>query len=368
MAPGRGQLAVGYRGLMKVGIVCPYDLGIPGGVQQITIELTQRLDDALLIGPGQVSASVPVQFRSVGRARAVRANRSRAPIAIGPAAWTRTIRAIGEVDLIHVHEPFVPVVGWAALSLPYPIVATFHADPPRWMRRLYTATAVAGEMWLGDAHPTAVSPVAAGGIPHRWRRPVIVPNAIDVSSYQVDVVRVQQRVIFLGRDDPRKGLDVLLRAWPAVVARHPAAELFVLGVDRPAVLHGVTFLGRVTEQEKQEMLGSGVIFVAPNKGGESFGLIVAEAMAAGCAVVASDIPAFKYVVGENGVLFPSGDAQALSAELNILLDDGARIESLAGLGRAAVQRFDWTRVISQYMDVYESAIRGHASTIKGQKE
>lgn len=347
---------------MNIGLVCPYDLGLPGGVQQVVLDLATHLqragDEVVVVGPGSPELDPGVPFVSVGSSIRIRANDSRVPICLRPSAWTRTLRAISDAQVIHIHEPFIPLVGWSALSLrSYPTVATFHADPPRWARRAYTAAAFFGEFGLGGVVTTAVSPVAGAAVPRMWERPRLIPNGIDVASFAVDVTREQKRVAFLGRDEPRKGLDLLLESWPGIIDAHPDAELLVMGANREASMRGVTFLGRVGGDEKREVLASSSILVTPNTGGESFGLVVAEGMAAGCAVVASDLPAFASVLSDAGVLFPKGDPIRLTEEVGRLLSDPTEARRLGRAARERTGRFDWSQVVAQYRDAYAEALR-----------
>jgi phosphatidyl-myo-inositol alpha-mannosyltransferase len=347
---------------MKVGIVCPYDLGEPGGVQQITVDLARHLeaegDSAVLIaagtmdwhrGPGRDTATVPI-----GRSFKVTANQSRVPLTLSPMSFRRMNRALRGVDVVHVHEPLVPLAGWSALGTKKPLVATFHADAPDWVGRIYRALPVARRM--RRAVLTAVSDAARESVPESWGDARIIPNAIDASAFDLPVGRVPRRIAFLGRDEPRKGLDIALAAFSEVHRRHPETEMLVMSDTREVEPVGVQFLGRVTEGEKHRILASSSIYIAPNTGGESFGIVLAEAMAAGCVVVASDLAAFRAVVGDNGVLFPVGDVYALAREIIALLGDESRRESLSAAGKAAIQRFDWPNVLGQYRDAYAEAI------------
>ena len=340
---------------MRIAIVCPYDLGRHGGVQQQCLELARHLeaagDAAVVVGPGSGPGT-----QTVGGSLTLPANRSRVPLTLDPRSWSRLKAATRSAQVVHVHEPFIPLVGWAALRLHHPTVLTFHADPARWTRGLYrVATGPLGRL-VGGRRITAVSPVAASALPRRWGEPELIPNGIDVGSYRIDVERPPQRVAFLGRDDPRKGLDVLLGAWRRVRERFPEAELMVMGAERPDRVPGVTFRGRVDEEEKRRLLAGSAVFVAPNLGGESFGIIVAEAMAAGCSVVASDLPAFRYVLDGNGTLVPPGDGAALAGAIMTRLADPSETDKDGRLGRAAAGRFDWSRVVAGYRAVYESAL------------
>ncbi len=348
---------------MKVGIVCPYDLGEPGGVQQITTELARHLqmggDDAVLVGvgkyrrhggPGRDESTV-----AVGRGFKVRANRSSVPLTLSPMSFARMKKALDVVDVVHVHEPMVPLAGWAALGSAKPMVATFHADAPKLVDRAYPFFPIVGKR-LRRAVLTAVSATARRSIPESWGEVRIIPNAIDVSAFDLPVGRIRRRIAFLGRDEPRKGLDIALEAFAPVHEAHPDSELLVMGADRGSNAPGVRYLGRVSDGEKQRMLASSAIFVAPNTGGESFGIVLAEAMAAGCAVIASDLDAFRAVVGDTGLLVPVGDVTAFSTAMASLLESDARREKMSDAGRDAVLRFDWANVIARYRSAYARAI------------
>jgi phosphatidylinositol alpha-mannosyltransferase len=202
---------------------------------------------------------------------------------------------------------------------------------------------------------TAVSPIAARVVDftHRVR---VIPNGIDVDEYAPGA-KDPESAVFLGRDDPRKGLAVLLDAWPQVRLHHPAATLTVVGADqRSEPVPGVVFAGRVTESEKRRLLATAAVFCAPNLSGESFGIVVAEGMAAGCAVVASGLPAFARVVGDAGVLVAPGDGEGLAAAITTLLDDPESIATLGAAAREQVRRFDGPVVAAQYVGAYEDAI------------
>lgn len=353
---------------MRIGLVCPYDVSKPGGVQQVVFELGTQLQDrgeeVVVVGPGTPATDAGIPFRSIGSSLTISANQSNAPVALMPSAWSRTQQAIGEVEVIHIHEPFIPLVGWAALSLrSRPLVATFHADPSSWARSLYTVMGRVGEFGLGRAVTTATSPVAASAVPEGWDSPRIVPNAIDVASYRVEIERNPHRIAFLGRDDPRKGLSVLLEAWPLIARAHPEAVLEVMGAQRPETIPGVRFRGPADENTKREVLASSQVLAAPNLGGESFGVVVAEGMAAGCAVVASDIDAFRHVLADDGILFPTGDVVALAEAIADLLEDPEKARRLGRDAQDAVKRFDWSVVVDGYVDSYREAVDRRGGTL-----
>jgi phosphatidylinositol alpha-mannosyltransferase len=250
----------------------------------------------------------------------------------------------------------MPLVGWAALATSLPTVATFHADPPRWARTLYRRVPWV-ERALRSTSITAVSEVAASALPTRWGEAVVVPNAIDVDAYDIPIERNPRQVAFLGRDEPRKGLDHLLRAWPRIVEAVPDARLVVMGAKRSQPLPGVTFLGSVAAPVKNETLASSGVFVAPNTSGESFGIVVAEAMAAGCAIVASDLPGFAAVLGTAGRLVSPGDPAGIASAVVSLLGQPDLARALGERARTEVRRFDWPVVLGAYRQLY-AAVRG----------
>lgn len=340
---------------MRVGIVCPYDLDKPGGVQQLCLELAERLraggEDAIVVGPG--SGESGGDTVRVGGSVGIKANRSVAPVALGPGVWARAKAALADVDVVHIHEPLVPFVGWAALSTDKPAVVTFHADPRPWVPRAYR---VVPAQTLSRSILTAVSPAASRAIPSGWGAVRVIPNAIDVAAYQVEVERRTDRISFLGRDEPRKGLDIALDAFAMVHEERPGAELVVMGAHRPGAPAGVTYEGFVEATEKRRTLASSSIFVAPNTGGESFGIVLAEAMAAGCAVVASDLDAFRAVAGDSAVFFQVGDVAALAREIGHLLEDDRERTRLGEAAREAAKAYDWSVVLDTYRQAYADAM------------
>ncbi len=347
---------------LRVGLVSPYDMSVPGGVQQITLELAEELlrlgDEVVLLGAGNKASLGGPGLDEVtvltGRPLRVRANDSLVPLTVTP-SWRRVRRALADVDVVHVHEPLVPTLGWLALSADKPTVATFHADPPKWARRLYEKAPYVGRR-MRRALLTAVSETAAEAIPAEWGSVRIIPNGIDTASYSLPVGRVDRRVCFLGRDEPRKGLEVLLRAWPQITERIPQAELKVIGANRPDSLDGVEYLGRVSRGEKKRLLASSLVYAAPNTGGESFGIVIAEAMASGCAVVCSDLPAFRAVLGDAGRLVPIGDPDMLADAVCSLLSRPQEARALGGAARARASIFDWSVVGAAYREVYREAV------------
>lgn len=345
---------------MHVALVCPYALDVPGGVQDQVFRLGGWLGEightSTVIGPGSRAIEGAVV---VGEPTDIRSNNSVAPIAFRRGVGSAVREAVAQADVVHIHEPLVPAVSLAATRIQgIPTVGTFHADASRMVRRgLSLARPVTRGVTSRLDVKTAVSPIARSSV-KAIAEVRIIPNGIDVSDYAPGEKR-SNAVVFLGRDDPRKGLDVLLEAWPAIRARSPYATLDILGADRDVELDGVIFHGRVGEDTKMAVLGRSAVHVAPNLGGESFGIVLAEGMAAGCAIVASALPAFVRVVGDAGRLVPVADPGAIADAVADLLEDDADREALAEAALERVRMFDGTVVAARYVEAYEDAIEAH---------
>ncbi len=343
---------------MKIAVVCPYDLAAFGGVQGQVLSLvdwlTESGHEAWAVAPG---SGGPEGTRHVGPAVSVPANRSRAPISIDPRSLARMKAAVAGADVVHIHEPLVPVVGWAALLVgPGPRVGTFHADPSTLVRRFYRLARpllrrLAGRITVA----TTVSPVAGSAV-EGFVAARVVPNGLEVARYRSAAAKIPGRVLFVGRDEPRKGLDVLLQAWPLVRASAPEATLRVLGASRGSGPSGVTFLGSVGESDKLREFGEATVLCAPNLGGESFGLVVAEGMAAGCAVVASDLPAFRAVSAGTALLVPPGDVPQLAKAVGGILGNPGEAGRLGKAAVEAAARFDKAAVLDGYLSAYRDAL------------
>jgi phosphatidylinositol alpha-mannosyltransferase len=343
---------------MRVGLVCPYDLGAHGGVQDQVLRLSRWLTAAghevRVIGPGE--SEVP-GFVSVGPATVVPANGAATPIALAPDAGRRVLAALVDVDVAHIHEPLMPQVSLTALrKARVPMVGTFHADPSTTAEWVYRLGRPLTSKWFRRLDViTAVSPIAARAV-ESTGRVQIIPNGVDVDDYSPGEKRPGS-VAFLGRNDERKGLPVLLEAWPKIRNANPAAHLTVIGAENPGPINpGVEFVGRVSEEDKRRYLKEAAVFCAPNLSGESFGIVVVEAMAAGCAVVASGLPAFVPVLGDSGRFVAPGDAAGLAEEVISLLRDQATAQRLGQSARQASRRFGREAVATAYIEAYELAL------------
>ncbi len=349
---------------MRVGLVCPYSLDVPGGVQAHVLGLAASLRDrgheVSVLAPGEAPGVV-----SLGRAVPLPYKGAVGRVTFGPATAARVGRWLdeGDFDVVHVHEPLTPSASLLAVrAATVPVVATFHTAQER--PRALAASANLLRPWLAriDAH-IAVSETAARTV-RRYLpvRPDIVPNGLDVSSYDGPRLRDGRTVLFLGRlDDRRKGLADLLEAWPAIRAARPAARLQVAGPGRPvAAPANVELLGELTEAQKRRALRDADLVVAPNTHGESFGLVLVEGMAAGTPVLARDLPAFRDVLGggQHGALFHDDLVQKAVA----LLADEARRDRLAAAARLEVARYDWDVVTPAVEEVYADLVEGAEAT------
>lgn len=340
---------------MRVGLVSPYDLSIPGGVQAQVLGLAAYLrswgDDAVVIGPGLPDGVPGVDL---GESLSVPGNGSKVPIAADPRSRRRIRSAALDLDLLHVHEPLMPLASLLATHAGPPVVGTFHAAPGRAGRLAYRLTRPLLTRLLGNTRMvTAVSRAAASVLPDGLEVRII-PNGLDVESMKVEIAREPKKVAYLGRDEPRKGLDVLLDAWETVKAARPEAELVVMGSQRDDA--GPTWMGRVDEGTKAMVMSSSSIYVAPQTGGESFGVVLLEAMAAGAAVVASDLDSFRDWAGDAALFFPVGNSEALATAVIELLENPGRRQTLAEDGRTLAEAHDWSIVGGTYRELYDEVV------------
>lgn len=357
--------------------MCPYAWDVPGGVQVHVRDLGQSLRE---LGH-EVSVLTPVADPGVadlpswvvpgGRAVPVPYNGAVARVAFGPRSAARVRRWLhtGRFDVLHLHEPLAPSLAMlACFAASGPMVATFHASSAR--SRALQVMGPALQTGLEKvAGRIAVSPAARQMImEHLGGDAVLIPNGVSVPRFAaarpLPGRTDDPTVVFLGRiDEPRKGLAVLLAALPELARRVPRVRLLVAGPgDRdavavpPALRDRVDLPGLVPEADKPDVYASGDVYCAPNTHGESFGIVLTEAMAAGTPVVASDLDAFRRVLqdGRAGVLVPVGDAAALARALSGLLLDPQRRAALSAAGRVAVRAYDWSIVARAVVEVYET--------------
>jgi phosphatidylinositol alpha-mannosyltransferase len=372
---------------MRVGIVCPYSWDIPGGVQAHVRDLAEALiglgHHVSVLTPGDEDGAYPPYVVAAGRAVPVRYNGSVARLQFGPVSATRVRRWLreGRFDVLHVHEPAAPSLSLLAVMLARgPIVATFHTATER-SRVLEFSAGLLQPFLEKIGGRIAVSAAARKvQVEHLGGDAVEIPNGVAVSQYATaeplpGYPRSGGTIGFVGRyDEPRKGMPVLLDALARLAPSRPGLRLLVAGRGDagelrdglPAVLADrVDLLGQVSEADKARMLRSVDIYCAPNTGGESFGIILLEAMAAGAPIVASDLEAFRRVLddGRAGVLFGTGDGADLAGALGALLDDADRRGSLSASGSRLVHTFDWPVVAQQVLQVYETVAAHQPGTV-----
>jgi phosphatidyl-myo-inositol alpha-mannosyltransferase len=364
---------------LRVGIVCPYSFDVPGGVQSHVAGLAGALRElghsVNVLAPAEAGRDeAPEFFTPGGRAVGVRYNGSVARLTFGPVAYARVRRWLAEhdFDVLHLHEPIAPSLSMLALAVADgPVVATFHTATER-SRALATFQGVLRPLLEKITARIAVSPLARRvQVEHLGGDAVEIPNGVDVTrlagadrlpGYPSPGLRT---VGFLGRfDEPRKGMEVLLAALRTV---DRPVRLLVVGRGDEAALRcraGAELAGRMhvlrnaDDATVASALRSMDVFCAPNTGGESFGMVVTEAMAAGVPVLASDLDAFRRVLddGRAGQLVPTGDAAALAGALRALLDDQRRRARLAAAASARAARWDWPVVAAEVLRVYDAAI------------
>jgi phosphatidylinositol alpha-mannosyltransferase len=368
---------------MKVGIVVPYSWSFWGGVVEHAENQARALrelgaDVRIVMGndpPGHLTRALhprsgrhgqpPEGVIAVGRSVIVPANGSLPNIILSPPAIARVRRVLREeaFDVVHVHEPMTPILGVAALAFARcPLVVTHHANGDLgWLR-------LAMPMWgfLGDRVDAriAVSELARDSA-NRWSPGdyEIIPNGVEIPPEQ-ELGGRENTIVFIGRQEPRKGLAVLLEAWPEV-RRRTGARLRLIGADPLAVRllmtrngfseDGVDVLGMVDNPTRTHELQRAKALAAPSLGGESFGMVLTEAFACATPVVASDIDGYRDVMREDtGLLVPPGQAEPLADALVALLsDEGRRRELGAAARRLAEERYSWPDVARRLLTVYE---------------
>lgn len=367
---------------MKIGLVCPYTWEVPGGVQAHVRDLAETLHglghEVSVITPADDDVPLPAYVVPAGRAVPVPYNGSVARLAFGFLSASRVRRWVrdGGFDVLHVHEPMAPSLSllacWVASGA---IVATFHTAMLR-SRALHAAYPMLQSALEKISARIAVSEAARKTlVEHLGGDAVLIPNGVLVHKYATAVPLSGWpgeggAIGFLGRlDEPRKGLPVLLGAFELLAAARPGLRLLIAGPGDgdevlgrvPAALRGrVVLLGQVSEGVKARVYRSVEVFCAPNTGGESFGIVLAEAMASGAAIVASDLDAFRRVLrgGRAGELFETGNAAELAAAVERLLDDPRRRAALSQEAAAAVRAYDWSVVARDVVRVYETVVPG----------
>jgi phosphatidyl-myo-inositol alpha-mannosyltransferase len=358
---------------MRIGMVSPYPWDVPGGVVAHIADLAEALiarghDVAVMTPVDDEDVPLPRYVTRAGRSIPIPYNGSVSRLLLGPVSAARVRRWLhdGDFDVLHVHSPETFSLSLLALgNAQGPIVATFHAANPK--SRILAMTRNPLQVYLEKLSGSiAVSPAARKTIvDHLGADAVVVPNGVHIAKYAgapplPGWPGAGGAIGFVGRvDEARKGLDVLFAALPMIRRDHPDLRVLVAGPGKiDHVPDGVTMLGRVSDADKARALASVNVFAAPNIGGESFGIILLEAMAAGAPIVASNLDAFARVLedGALGTLTMVGDPPSLAAGCAELLGSPMRREELRTAARHAVARYDWSVVATEVLRVYRTAI------------
>ena len=387
---------------VRIALLSPYSWTYPGGVTRHIAALASELaaagheprilapfdpDDALARrlhrGARPQRMTPPEDFVSLGRTVGIPANGAVSNMALTPGAVHTLRRELrdGGYDVLHIHEPVVPVVAWDALLSAggLPLVGTFHTYSENALTNGIAAVGLGGRRRMNRLHVRIAVSEAAAWTARRFYggRYRIVPNGVhladtDAPAYaspredprlaRTPTSQRELRVLFIGQAVERKGLPVLLRAFEAL-REHVPATLTLVGAGPEEVAHmmlddrGVHALGKVSEERKRAELARAEVLCAPSLHGESFGMVLTEAFAAATPVVASDIPGYRDVVrdGHDGLLTPPGDPLALAESLRRLaLDEPARA-CMAAAARDRAERYAWPRIAAEVLDSYERA-------------
>lgn len=364
------------KAIRRIGIVCPYSWDVPGGVRSHVADLANTLREkgyfVNVLAPIDNPEMLPDFVSDGGSPTAIRYNGAISRLSFGIKA-TRRVRSWiqqGNFDVVHIHEPLAPSLSlltcWAAQG---PLVATWHSshDRSRILNAGYYIARTAMEKIRGSI---AVSEAARMTlVEHVGGDAVLIPNGVRVSDFRDQEgasVSGAPVVLFLGRiDEPRKGLSVLIEAAEGIIEKNPLVQFEIAGPGDPnpyiekmdsRVRKHFTFHGAVSDDEKRRLLRQAMIYVAPNTGGESFGIVLVEAMAAGTPVISSNIPAFSHVLngGECGEMFANKDSTDLALKVTALMESEPLRERFIRKANSRVMDFDWNTVVNDVIAVYES--------------
>ena len=366
---------------MRIGIICPYSLTLPGGVQMQVLGLARALSGSghptRVLGPCDGPPPDP-NVTPLGNSLPASSNGSIAAVAPDPSCQLRAIRAMRDesFDVIHLHEPLAPGATTTALLVrPAPLIGTFHAAAASMAYDLFPRAArfLAGRL----DHRVAVSPdardtarVSLGGTYD------LLYNGVELAPYRsAESVRASgPTILFIGRHEPRKGLGVLLDALRMLPAE---VRLWVAGSGpetsalraRSASDPRIEWLGTVTDSEKIARLKGADVFCAPSLWGESFGIVLLEAMAAGTAVVASDLPGYRNVArsGHDALLVPPDDPAKLAAAISRVLSSASESSRLVAAGHARAESFSMSGLADHYLERYEriAVSTAHSNGLRG---
>ena len=374
---------------LRVGLVCPYGWDTPGGVQNHVKDLAEYLlaqgHHVSVLAPAVDDDLLPDYVVSAGKPIAIPYNGAVARVLFGPIAHARVRQWISEheFDVLHLHEPAIPSISllacWAAEG---PMVGTFHAAAKK-QKAIFAIGPILEPIIEKLTARIAVSEAARSTLTeHLDTDAVVIPNGIyfEKFAHAKAVEKWSGNTLgFIGRfEEPRKGLPLLLEALPIIARFAPDVRVLIAGpgdiekvresID-PELRERCEFLGRISDDEKADLMASVSVYIAPNTGGESFGIILAEALAGGATVLASDIPAFDSLLGHGsyGALFESGNSQDLARRaIELLRDDGMR-RNLASAGRLRAHQFDWKVVAQHILDIYQMSLVGTSGVRLGKE-
>lgn len=374
---------------MKIGIVCPYSFDAQGGVQahirDLTEELQRRGHTVSVLAPSE-SEETPDWLTATGGSVPIPFNGSVARLSFGPgsAKKTRAWLEEGAFDVVHIHEPGTPSLGMLALiNTSVPVVGTFHAAIDHSRLRSLTAGIVRPLLEKISARVAVSEEARRTLVEHHSGDAVIIPNGVYTELFREATATVKWQgtterpvIVFLGRlDERRKGLPIFAEAIPDVLEKNPGTRFLVAGRGEAGVLapllkkfpESIELLGEITDEEKASLLAGATAYVAPQLGGESFGIVLVEGMAAGTLVIASDIAAFKAVLdnGNAGKLFETGNPASLAATINDVIADPSGSKALAKVGQERANLYDWGTVTNQIMSVYEAVVEWGAPPVTG---
>jgi phosphatidylinositol alpha-mannosyltransferase len=376
---------------MRIALVSPYSWGYPGGVTRHVAALAEqfrrdgrfvrvlspldpcdRWSSVLHRGAEPQPLTLPDYLVPLGRTVGINANGAVSNLSITPHGVRTMLRDLrtNRYDVVHIHEPIAPLMGWiAATGAKLPLVGTFHAYSDKPVPNTI-ANVLGARRMLSRLHIRIAVSEAAAWTGRRWFGGTyrIIPNGVHVAPGPHPNPAQRRtsgrlRIVFVGQPVPRKGLPILLHAFAALRDRIPI-ELVMIGPSPRHVaalmpdLRGVRALGKIDDHAKQRELEQADVLCAPSLGGESFGMVLTEAFAAGIPVVASDIPGYRDVVrpGIDGLLVPPGDAHTLAEALNDLWAQSSRRLQMGHAATTGVARFAWPRVATAVLDAYHDAI------------
>jgi phosphatidyl-myo-inositol alpha-mannosyltransferase len=363
---------------VRIALACPYAWDDPGGVQvhvrELGVHLIERGHEIVALSPVRGVAAEP-WVRAVGKPVNVRYNASLAPIDPKPWSVPRVREELRSFrpDVVHAHEPLTPSTGmWATLVARVPVVGTFHSGLDRSLLYDLAAPAlrrVARRLTIRLAVSRRAEEVARSRIGGTFE---VVPNGLRTAPFSTATpadLGPGRKLLFVGRLHPRKGFLTAVAAFDLVAREHPDVRLIVAGdgeqrdavsMLRPEYRNRVTMLGSVPHEDLPPIHAACDLYLGPSAGGESFGIVLVEAMAAGLPVVASDIPGYREVVDDDvqGLLVPPGDPAGLAEAALRVLDDPVLATRLGRAGRARAERYDWEVVAAHLESIYARAAGG----------